>query len=128
MPNALVSIGGIELPTPSTYVGLTSTLVDAGRNVEGYVIGAVIRNDIGKVEMTWNYLTVDQWATILQLFTPALGGAFYRDVTFYDQVRATWVTREMYVSDRTTSGLFRLNPATGIPVGWRSPKLSLVEV
>lgn len=127
MPS-LVTIGGYGLPEPSTYVGLTATLVDAGRNTEGYTIGSVIRDDVGKVEMTWKYLTVAQWSSILKLFTPALGGSFYRDVTFFDQVRGSWVTRNMYVSDRTSSGLFYLDPKTREPRGWTGAKFSLVEV
>lgn len=126
--NALVTIGTTALPTPSAYSGITSTIVDSGRNVLGVVIGAVVRDDVGKVEMSWHYLTAAQWSNILKLFSPTFGGSFYRDVTFYDQVRADWITREMYVSDRTSTGVFKLNPTTGAPEGWVEPKLSLVEV
>ena len=128
MAKALVTVGEAALPNPSTYVGLTATLVDSGRNTEGYMIGAVIREDVGKVEVSWNYLTVAQWASILQKFSSKFGGAFSQDVTFYDQVRADWITREMYVGDRTSSGLIQLDPVTGAPRGWKNPKLSLIEV
>lgn len=128
MAKALVTIGEHDLPTPSTYVGLTATLVDSGRNTEGYMIGAVIREDVGKVEVSWKYLTVAQWASILQKFSSKFGGAFSQDVTFYDQVRADWITREMYVGDRTSGGLIQLDPVTGAPRGWENPKLSLIEV
>ena len=128
MAKALVTIGERDLPTPSSYVGLTSTLVDSGRNTEGVMIGAVIREDVGKVELMWNYLTVGEWASILQQFSSTFGGGFTRDVTFFDQVRADWITREMYVGDRTSSGLIQLDPVTGAPKGWKNPKLSLIEV
>lgn len=128
MAKALVTIGNVDLPTPSSYVGLTSTLVDSGRNTEGVMIGAVIREDVGKVELAWNYLTVGEWAFILQQFSSAFGGGFTREVTFYDQVRADWITREMYVGDRTSAGLIQLDPVTGLPKGWSKPKLSLIEV
>ena len=128
MAKALVTVGEAALPNPSTYVGLTATLVDSGRNTEGVMIGAVIREDVGKVEVSWNYLTVAQWASILQKFSSKFGGAFSQDVTFYDQVRADWITREMYVGDRTSSGLIQLDPVTGAPRGWKNPKLSLIEV
>ena len=58
---ALVTIAGYELPEPSTYSANTATLVDSARNVQGYVIGSVIRNDVAKVELSWKYLTVEQW-------------------------------------------------------------------
>lgn len=128
MAKALVTVGSTALPTPSSYVGLTSTLVDSGRNTEGVMIGAVIREDVGKVEMSWNYLTVDQWSSILKNFSSVFNGSFIQNVTFFDQVRADWITRKMYVSDRTSSGLIQLDPVTGTPRGWKNPKLSLIEV
>lgn len=128
MAKALVEIEGFALPTPSQYVGLTATIVNAGRNVKGVTIGTVIREDVGKVELSWKYLTVKQWSDILKLFSPTFGGGFYRNVTFYDQVRADWITREMYVSDRTSAGLIQLDPIMQTPRGWENPKLALVEV
>ena len=124
---ALVTVGGPALPEPSTYKGNTSTLVDSGRNVQGVMVGAVIRDDVAKVEMTWRYLTVQQWANINALFKRSAGGDFIRSVTFFDQAAGTYVTRNMYVSDRT-SGMWRRNPVTGDVMGWTECSLSLVEV
>lgn len=125
--SALVSIAGIDLPTPSVYTGITADIVDAARNVDGYVVGAIIREDVGKVEMTWNYLTAEQWATILKLFNSAYGGTFYQNVTFFNQTTASWVTRTMYPGDRTTGGAFKTEPTTGAVVGWMQPVLHLIE-
>jgi len=124
---ALVSIGGYDLPEPSSYSGNTATLVDAGRNVAGRMIGAVIRDDVAKVEITWSYLTVQQWADINRRFKISSGGSFINAVSFFDQSVGTWVTREMYVSDRN-AGLWRRDPVTGAVLGWVGAKLSLVEV
>lgn len=120
---SLVTIAGTALPEPSTYSGTTSTLVDSARNVKGYVVGSVVRSDVAKVEMTWKYLTAEQWASILSLFKKN----FYNEVEFYDQTIAGWTTRSMYVSDRT-AGMFRRNPETGEVMGYTDAKLSLVEV
>ena len=46
---ALVTIGGYELPEPSSYSGNTATLVDSARNAQGVTVGAVIRDDVGKI-------------------------------------------------------------------------------
>lgn len=124
---AMVSINGFDLPEPSEYTGTTATLVDSARNTDGYMIGSVIRDDVGKVELTWNFLTVEQWASILALFSTARGGSFTNDVTFFCQDSGTWETREMYVNDRT-AGVFRRNPETGDIIGYKGPKLSLIEV
>lgn len=125
--NALITVGGVPLPEPSTYSANTSTLVDSGRNVQGRMIGSVIRDDVAKVEATWRYLPVEQWATIGKLFKSASGGAFIRSVTFFDQTEGTYVTRDMYVSDRR-AGMWRRNPDTGAVLGWTDCSLSLVEV
>lgn len=124
---AMVSIGDFDFPEPSEYTGTTATLVDSARNTEGYVVGAVIRDDVGKVELTWNFLTVAQWADILAQFSIKRGGKFINDVTFFCQDTGTWETRQMYVSDRS-AGVFRRDPDTGEVIGYKSPKLSLIEV
>ena len=120
---ALVTIAGYELPEPSEYSANTATLVDSARNVNGYVIGSVIRNDVAKVELKWKYLTVEEWAGILRLFTRS----FYNDVTFFNQSTGDYETRQMYVGDRSAS-MWRRHPLTGEVMGYTGCKLSLVEV
>lgn len=120
---ALVSVGGYNFPEPSTYSATTSTIVDSARNVAGYVVGSVIRHDVAKVELTWRYLTADQWARILSLFTYS----FYNDVRFYNQATAGYDVRTMYISDRT-AGMWRRHPETGAIMGWTNCSLSLIEV
>ena len=123
----MITVGGYEFPEPSTYSGSTSTLVDSGRNTAGVTIGSVIRDDVGKVEVSWKYLTIEQWANILKCFSIARGGSFYNSVTFFCQDIGGWTTREMYVSDRS-AGMWRRDPETGDVLGWTDCKLSLVEV
>lgn len=120
---ALVSVGGYDLPEPSTYSAITSTIVDSARNVSGFVVGSVVRSDVAKVELSWKYLTAQQWANVLSLFT----NNFYASVTFYNQATASYDTRTMYVSDRS-AGMWRRNPSTGAVMGWTNCSLSLVEV
>lgn len=120
---ALVSIGGFDFPEPSKYAGTTATIVDSARNVNGYVVGAIVRSDVAKVDLSWRYLTVRQWASILSLFA----SSFYNDVRFFNQTTGTYETRTMYVSDRTAN-MFRRDPDTGEVLGWLEPSLSLVEV
>ena len=120
---ALVTIGGYELPEPSSYNAITSTIVDSGRNVEGKVIGSVVRSDVAKIELSWKYLTAQQWANILSLFTYS----FYNEVRFMNQVTNNYDVRTMYVSDRN-AGMWRRHPETGEIMGYTNCSLSLVEV
>lgn len=119
----LVTVAGVALPEPSEYSANTSTLVDSARNVSGYVVGAVVRSDVAKVELKWRYLTARQWANVLSLFSRS----FYNSVTFFDQSTADYTTRQMYVSDRS-AGMWRRHPETGEVMGWTECSLSLVEV
>lgn len=121
--DALVSIGGFNFPEPSTYNATTSTIVDSARNVQGRVVGSVVRHDVAKIELSWKYLTAEQWAQILSLFT----NSFYNDVTFLNQVTNRYDTRTMYVGDRN-AGMWRRNPQTGAVMGYTGASLSLVEV
>ena len=121
---ALVTVGGYDFPEPSTYSGNTSTLVDSGRNVEGKMVGSVIRGDISKIEISWKYLTVEQWARILECFS---GKKLINTVTFFDQGKGGRVTKEMYVNDRK-AGMWRRDPTDGKVLGWTDCSLSLIEV
>ena len=117
---ALVTVGDFDFPEPSTYKGNTATLVDSSRNVQGIMVGSVIRDDVGKVEMSWKYLTVEQWANILKCFS-------IDNVTFFCQDIGDWTTRQMYVSDRNAN-VFRRDPKTGEMLGYTDVSLSLIEV
>jgi hypothetical protein len=118
----LISVGGYDFPEPSTYSAITSTIVDSARNIGGYVVGSVIRSDVAKIELTWRYLTAQQWATILSIFN----SSFFNEVRFYNQGIAAYEVRTMYVSDRQ-AGMWRRNPDTGEIMGWTNCSLSLVE-
>ena len=91
------------------------------------MIGAVIRDDVAKVELTWRYLSVVEWAKINKLFKISAGGQFINYVTFFDQSTGDYASRYMYVSDRQ-AGLWRRNPKTNEVMGWTDCKLNLIEV
>lgn len=122
---ALVSVGGYDFPTPSTYNASTSTLVDTGRNVEGMMVGSVIREDVSKIEMSWKFLTVEQWRDILQCFSGR--DKFVNKVGFFDQTKGDWNEKDMYVNDRK-AGAFRCDPETGKIIGWTDCSLALIQV
>lgn len=124
---ALVSVEGYDFPEPSAYSGNTSTLVDSSRNVQGKMVGSVIRDDVAKIEISWRYLTVEQWARIQQCFRQSSGGKFINLVDFFDQSVGGWVRKEMYVNDRK-AGMWRRSPKTGDILGWTDCALSLIEV
>lgn len=130
---ALVSIynentsSWVDLPTPSTYNGSASTLVDSSRNSKGVVIAQVIRSDIAKVELSWNYLTREQYSNLCKLFEPLYGGAFYNKVRFFDTIKGDWNTKIMYVNDRKFDTANITLDNLGRPIGYKSVKLNLID-
>lgn len=123
---AMVNINGYDVPEPSTYASNTATIVDSARNVQGVVIGAVIRHNVAKATMTWRWITPEKWAELLARFDPTRGGSFYNKVTLYLQDRDEWDTRTMYVSDRSANVYTR--NADGSIKGYTDATFSLVEV
>lgn len=127
--NALVSIDGYAFPNPAPNDGYSvnfATIVDSGRNLQGYVTGAVIRDDVIKITLKWNYLTASQLSGMLRLFSPAYGGNFYRNVTFWNPISEAYETREMYVSDRPAD-MWLINPKTRECRGYVNVSFSLIE-
>lgn len=123
---ALVSIAGHDIPEPSTYTSTTSTVVDSARNVQSVFIGSVVRDDMAKIEMSWRFISVREWAEILSLFSIKRGGSFVNPVTFFCQDTGEWETREMYVNDRKAE-VFKRNP-DGSVAGYIGASLHLIEV
>ena len=122
---ALVIVEDYSFPEPSSYSANTSTLVDSGRNVKGEMVGSVIREDVAKIEISWRYLTVEQWARILQCFKGQ--DRFINLVEFFDQSVGGWRKAKMYISDRK-AGMWRRSPTTGEILGWTDCSLSLIQV
>lgn len=120
---ALVTVAGVALPEPSSYSATNSTIVDSARNVNGVVVGSIVRKNVSKVELSWKYLTVQQWADVLSVVT----GNFYNTVTFFSQTTGDYETKKMYHGD-PSSGMWRRDPQTGEVLGWTNCSISLIEV
>lgn len=80
---AYLAINGYELPPPKRGVRPTvTTVVDAGRNANGSVVGQRVGRDQYKIDgLEWSWLTADQWAQILSVLSH-----FFVYVTFTDPV------------------------------------------
>lgn len=135
MANKLVSIKSgtsssyIDLPTPSTYKVISSTIVDSARDSSGKLNANVIRNSMRKVELSWLYLDLIDFSNIAKLFDEDYGGSFSFSCRFFDPTANAWLTKEMYVGDRVTdTAKITLDSVTGKPIGYTDISLSLIEV
>ena len=123
---ALISIDDYAFPAPSEYHANTATRVNEARNLDGKKVGSVVRDDVAKVSLKWNFISAEDWATLLSKFSIAKGGSFTNNVKLFLQDINGWEIREMYVSDRNAS-IFLRNPDGSIR-GYTGATLSLVEV
>ena len=114
-------------PEPSSYTATTSTMVDSGTSVSGHLLGAVVRENVAHISLSWKYLSIDQWKAINSYFEDYGSGNHYiNTVNFLNQTTGTWEKRKMYVSDRS-AGLWQRNKE-GDVVGWLDCSLEFSEV
>jgi len=131
-----------HVPCPSSYQGLSTTIVDSTRNKQAQVIGQVVASDVAKIEASWNFLTVEQFSELAQLFEAKYGGKFFVPVSFFDEVKGEYEgsvdmppsfadgdnpIRIFYPNDRT--GLvakIKLNEYNE-PIGYENVSLHLID-
>jgi len=134
----------VELPQPSDYSGIATTLVDSGRNAEGVVVADVIKSDVAKVELKWNFLTPAQYSQIAKLFEPKYNGgntqAFFKAVSFFDVIKNgfdgsiasapsvdTNRCRLFYCGDRKVQFAKMVINDDGTPKGYANVSLNLID-
>lgn len=132
----------VALPCPSSYSASASTLVNSGRNADGQVIADVIRSDIAKIEMKWNFLTTAQYAQLAQLFEEKYGGSFINAVSFFDVIKGDYdgdITkaptastgnnpcRTFYPNDRKVAFAKITLDSSGKPIGYEGVSLNLID-
>ena len=106
-----IAINGYELPPPKRGVRpIVTTVVDAGRNANGSVVG----------QREWPWLTAEQWRQILNALSN-----FFVYVTFVDPVTNSRKTIKMYPGDRTGEPYWTDN--SGKPTHYRNCKVNLVD-
>lgn len=94
-----ISIGGYQLPAPTSYEVQRSDLdsENTTRNEAGYLSRDRIRSGVYKIIAKWRIPTSD-----LQRIVTAISPASF-SVTFLDLTTASYKTATMYVGDRTAS-------------------------
>jgi len=119
---AYLAINGYELPPPKRGVKvIVSTIVDAGRDANGAVVGQRVGRDQYKIDgLEWPWLTAAQWERILSILSN-----FFVYVTFNDPVSNGLKTVRMYPGDR--SGEPYWVDGSGRPTHYRDCKVNLVD-
>lgn len=120
---AYLAINGYELPPPKRGVNvIVTTVVDAGRDANGAVVGQRVGRDQYKIDgLEWPWLTSAQWERILSILSN-----FFVYVTFNDPVTNGRKTIKMYCGDRTGQPYWV--DGSGSPTHYRDCKVNLIDV
>lgn len=120
---AYLRINGYDLPPPKRGVEpIVTTIIDAGRDANGTVIGQRIGRDQYKLNnLEWPWLTAGEWSLILSLLSH-----FFVYVTFPDPVTNNPITLKMYCGDRTAEPYYV--DENGQPTHYRNCRVNLIDV
>lgn len=119
---AYITVNGYEFPPPKRGVKPTvTTVVDAGRNANGSVVGQRVGRDQYKIDgLEWSWLTAEQWGQILSVLSH-----FFVYVTFIDPVTNAPKTVKMYCGDRSAEPYWV--DENGTPTHYRNCKVNLID-
>lgn len=117
-----IAINGQALPMPARGVQpVVTTVVDAGRNANGAVVGQRVGRDQYKLDaLVWPVLSAEEWSRILRLLQD-----FFVSVTFPDPVSNRPVTIKMYPGDRTAEP-YRVDE-NGNPTMYINCRVNLID-
>ena len=100
MAHAVLTIGGKAMPCPSTMKWDIQTYdLDSARGIDGVMNCQVICHK-EKLSLTWRAgaLTMDEVSLLLNAVMPT-----FFSVTYFSPISNAYVTKEMYVGDRSTN-------------------------
>ena len=117
-----IKVNGVDLPYPKRGVKpVVTTVVNAGRNANGVVVGQRIGRDQYKLDgLEWAWLTAEEWGNILTLIS-----GFYFDVTFPDPVTGNPRTVKMYCGDRSAEPYWV--DGSGNPTHYLNCKVNFID-
>lgn len=89
----------IQIPNPDkdSAKNLIATMVNSARNAQAVVTAQKIGRDQEKTEMKWNWLTKDEWETLLRFWDKN----FFFNFTYYSRISGRKITRKFYIGDRS---------------------------
>lgn len=115
---ALITIGGVDIPTPADYQISILDISKASRNANGTMIIERVATK-RKIELSWKKLSREQLSLILTAVSPV---SF--SVTYMDPKDNTYKSGYFYAGDRACPMLSFVN---GVPV-YKDVKFNIVEL
>lgn len=95
--NPLYSVGGVDVPCPTSYTWKLSDVssADAGRTESGLMDKMRIAQKV-HLELSWEYISTADASTILNAFNPE-----YINIRYLDPKSGDYLTKNFYVGDRS---------------------------
>lgn len=115
----MIKINGVDMPTPTSYSVTISDISsdDSKRNARGdMMIDRICTKR--KIEMSWDYLTLEEMSLTLNLVKD-----IFFEVSYPDPQLGYITTKTFYVGDRTAPMCVMKD---GKPI-WKDIKFNLVE-
>ena len=113
----MITIGGVSIPTPSTYSISIQDLSKAERNANGSMIIERIATK-RKLEMSWNYLSSSDLSSLLSKVAPV-----FFTVTYPDSVDGTTRSGTFYCGDRSSEAIDYISGT----IRYKNVKFNLIE-
>lgn len=115
----------LPMGAPDTTKQITTTVVNAGRNVDAEVIGEQIGRTQSKIDAyKIPFLYAHEWSKILNIFKDQI----VRTVRYFDQEANAFITRDMYVSDRSATVFAYKQDGSGRVEIWKDCELHLIDM
>lgn len=115
----------MPMASPDTFKIITTTIVNAGRNAQAEVIGEQIGRTQSKIDgYKVPFLYAHEWTKILQMFKDKIS----RPVKYFDQEAGDFITRQMYVSDRTATAFAYKQDGSGRIEIWKDCELHMIDM
>lgn len=116
----MIKVDGVEIPTPSTYNPYPELREDSSENALGDVVRKII-SCRWKIEMTWDYLTKEQYAQLIEIkFKKSFKCEFPSST-------GKRVTKTMYAGDPKADAI-RLDNKTDTVKDWQSISLNFIQL
>lgn len=114
---ALITINGVNVPTPTDFQVGIQDISNAQRNANGLMIIERICTK-KTLSISYSYLSASDMSTVLQAIAPV-----YYNVTYLDPLTNTNVTSSFYCGDRS---LGMIDYQNGVP-RYQNVKFTLIE-
>ena len=115
----MIKVNGVEIPTPSTYNPFPELREDSSENSMGDIKRKII-SCRWKLEMTWDYLTKEQYAQLIDIkFKKSFKCQF-------PSPTGKMVTKTMYAGDPKAEAV-RVN-SSDIVKDWQNVSLNFIQL